>query len=477
MVSRSSRLIVPAACLVMLGCPSDPPPSPEGGTGTGTDTGPSSEGTGTTAAPMETSADGTGTSTGAASEDSGSSESTGDGYDPNEDIPPYDEEGCHDIYAQDNLPTFEIEVHPLIWDQLMWEWDNGAANEEAGIDPKPYHSLIEFRYGDIVIDDAAIRLKGNPTFWDPLPGDKMQFQIGFHTQDPDGRFLGIKRLSLDAATFNRHLLRDRLSLRFMREVGVRAPCANNARLVVNGEYYGIFTNVEKLDEVFLERTMEDPTGDLWKRASWELKTNEKTATDVRLDAMRDATTFAELDQYLDVQQALLTYATEAVIPNSDGSWAGGLNFYLYDDPKRGKFMLLPWDLDNTFERFNDPPDGDYPINPDPVTWEKRTTHGRPFYDLILTDPASFDFYIDTIDQALHTGYDTTQMLAWIDEMSAQIEQAVLDDMNKPYSNDLYYNRLDDLREYVQGRYIWVDDWLVCWQTGGVNDGTGQCVPP
>jgi hypothetical protein len=400
------------------------------------------------------------------------------GVDPNDQIPPPDAEGCPAIYAQDLLPTFEVTIDPEYWELLMWEWNNGAANEAADLEYNPYHPLVEFRYGDVVIDDAHIRLRGNPTYWEPLPLDKMQFQIGFHVDDPDGTFWGLKRLALDAATFNRHMLRDRLSLRFMRDVGIVAPCANNARLVVNGEYYGIFTNIEKLDEVFLQRTMEDPSGDLWQRASWVHESG--TGDESRLDLLRDvdeADELAQLDQLMDVEQALLTYAAEAVIPDSDGAWAGGLNFFVYDDPVRGKFMLLPWDLDNTFERFGDDPNGEYPTNPDPIVWEKGTTHGRPWYEVALADPAYHDLYIDIIDQIVHEGYEPTKMLGWIDEMSTQIEDAVLTDTNKPYPNSTYHNKLEELRAYVQVRYDFLDEWVQCWQSGGGSDPQGYCVMP
>jgi spore coat protein CotH len=185
----------------------------------------------------------------------------------------------------------------------------------------------------------------------------------------------------------------------------------------------------------------------------------------------------QLDQLMDLEQALRTYAAEAVIPDSDGSWAGGLNFFLYDDPARGKFMLLPWDLDNTFERFEDAPDGEYPVNPDPLVWEKPTTRGRPWYDVAVSDPAYRDLYIDIIDEILHEGYEPTQMLGWIDEMAAQTEEAVLTDMNKPYSNNTYNVRLQDLRDYIPIRYEFVDEWLQCWQSGGTADPEGYCVPP
>jgi hypothetical protein len=470
------------ACAALLACSANPPQAAEGGAEssgpaeTSGTTGAETAGTTEVAAEESTSSSDTSSSTDAT--DATTDPVPDMGVDPNDQIPPPDAEGCPAVYAQDLLPTFEIVVDEDVWELLMWEWNNGAANEAAGLEYNPYHPLEEFRYGDVVIHDAHIRLRGNPSFWEPLPLDKMQFQIGFHVDDPDGRFWGLKRLVLDAATFNRHMLRDRLSLRFMRAVGIAAPCANNARLVVNGEYYGVFTNIEKLDEVFLERTMEDPSGALWDRHNWEHKWGP--TDEDRLALLRDVedpSDIAELDQLMDIEQALLTYAAEAVIPDSDGAWAGGLNFFVYDDPVRGKFMLLPWDLDNTFDRFGDEPNGEYPTNPDPVVWEKGNTHGRPWYDVALTDPAYFDFYIDTIDQVLHEGYEPTQMLGWIDEMSAQIEDAVITDVNKPYPNSTYYNKLEELREYVQVRYDFLDEWVQCWQSGGTSDPQGYCVPP
>jgi CotH kinase protein len=395
--------------------------------------------------------------------------------DPNEQIPPPDEEGCHAIYAQDLLPTFELTVSPETWEILEWEWANGQANEDLGIDTHPYHPLAEFRYGDIVITDAKIRLRGNPSNWDAE--NKMQFQIGFAQYHDSGHFLGLERVLFDAAMYNRHMLRDRLSLSIMRDMGIDAPCANHARLEVNGEYYGLFTNIEKLDENFLERVFDDPTGDLWDRHNWELETNKDTATNERVLSLKNANSIEELETYLDLEQALQLYAAEAIIPNSDGPWAGGLNYFVYDDPLRGKFVILPWDLDNGLDRFNGPPDGDYPINPDPIVWEKATTHGRPWYDLALADPEWFNFYLQSIEQQVASGYQIEELHARIDAYTAQIQEAALEDTNKPYSNDLYLTKVAELHVYVQTRHDFLLSWLACWQDSGVSDQDGYCEPP
>jgi spore coat protein CotH len=395
--------------------------------------------------------------------------------DPNQQIPPLDEEGCHGLYAQDLLPTFELTMSQEVWDELVQEWEDGSENEEMGIDHNPYHPLDEFRYGEIRIADAQIRLRGNPEFWDPE--DKMQFQIGFNQNHKSGRFLGLRRLAFDAATFNRHMLRDRLALSIVRDMGIIATCANNARLVINGEYYGIFTNLEKLDDEFLQRVFDDPTGDLWDRHSWELKTNEDSTNDDRLNALLEADSIEELEEYLDFEQALRVFAAEAIIPDSDGMWAGGTNFFLYDDPISGKFVMLPWDFDNTFERFSDPPDGDYPVNPDPVVWEKPTTHGRPWYEEALDEDEWFEYYIEAIGEQFESSYSVEKLHSRIDTWTAQIQDSVLEDTNKPYSNEKYLDEVQQLRDYVQTRHDFMVEWLECWEEGGEPDDEGYCEEP
>lgn len=422
----------------------------------------------------------------------------GPGEDPNLDIPPPDAEGCHAIYAQDHFPEFHLVVQDIVWDKLQYYWDNGELLEDdPDEDAKEYLPLEVFRYqhpgyDEIEIYDAEIRLRGNETNWDPLPGDKMQFQIGFHVNDPEtGNFLGLERILFDAATFNRTMMRDRLALQILRDVGVPAPCANNARVYVDVEYldpaeeaesgaeffYGVFTNIEKLDETYLERAWADPSGDLWKRASWELKTNVETSTDTRLDALEAAMTLATVETYLDLEAALRLFAADAALPDSDGPWAGGLNYYLYDDPSSGKFQLLPWDLDNTFDRFDDTePGGAYPPNPDPIVWEKANTWGRPWFDLPLEDPIWHAYFIDMMREVVDLGYQPDILHARIDDYDAQIRDAVHADAYKPYPNDTYDYKVEQLHDHIQDQYEFLEQWLACWEGGGTPDAEGYCVP-
>jgi spore coat protein CotH len=373
---------------------------------------------------------------------------------------------CDVVYSHDALPTFELGISESVWTALLDDWANGYANKEAGLEYKPERPLDSFRYGDEVITNASVRLRGNPRWW--AGQNKMQFEISFNAYDKEGRFHGLRHVLFDAARSNRSFLRDRLALSVMRDVGLPTPCANNARVIVNDTYYGLFTNIEKIDKGFLERNFAEANGNLYKRARWEQKTNEDQPDDERLDALRDATTTLELDRYMDLDEALLEWAAEAVLPDGDGAWAGGLNFYLYDHRETG-FMILPWDLDATFTRL------DYDV--DPMTYLKEDDHGRPFYDLALSDPALRTAYMAALEHVLTTGYRADVLQARIDAWAAQIAQAAADDVNKPFTTDEHLAQMAEEREFVAQRAAFVAEWLSCWQGGGEDtDGDGRCEP-
>ncbi|MDC0670122.1 CotH kinase family protein [Nannocystis radixulma] len=367
---------------------------------------------------------------------------------------------CPEIYSQDILPTFELELAPSELAGLKAEWE--AAND----DNKPDHPVKQFKYQDEIITYASVRLRGNDTWWHGQ--NKMQLEVGFNTYDKKGRFQGLKKILFDAAEYNRTFLRDRLAMHILRDVGLPAPCANNARLMLNGEYYGLFTSIEKVDSEFIERYFELDEGNLYKKGGdWEKKTNEENPDDSDIEELDDADNFAEVAAILNLDEAVLEWAAEAVIPDNDGAWAGGLNFYVYNDPKTG-FNIIPWDKDATFDRVE--PDVD------PYTYIKPNDKGRPLYEIVTDNPEWFAKYIAAIEHVLATGYDVGVLHARMDAWSAQIEEAALSDGNKPFTNKQYHSAVEEMREFIAERAAFVDDWLDCWRGGGKKSGSGHCVP-
>ena len=358
--------------------------------------------------------------------------------------------GCPEIYAQDLLPTFELEVTPQVLSGLKKEW------EAADDDDLTKFPLKAFTYGDTTITNASIRLRGNASHWSGQ--GKMQFEVEFNTFDKKGRFMGLRQVLFDAAEYNRSFLRDRLALAILRDAGVPASCANNARLVLNGEYYGLFTSIEKVDKEFLERHFEDPDGNLYKRGGggslgWSKKTNEEDDDLGDIKELNAAKDLDDLLEVLDLEQALLEWATEAVIPNRDGLWAGGLNGYTYHDPKTGRFVMIPWDLDDSFTRLE--PDVD------PIKFKKEgdVFHGRPFYDIALANSTWRKQYVAAVAHALTTAYDKDVLQQRIDAWAAQIEQAVAEDPNRPFTMKEHLDQVKEMREFVAERSAFLKDWL------------------
>ena len=70
-------------------------------------------------------------------------------------------------------------------------------------------------------------------------------------------------------------MQERLGFTTMAELfGQPAPCANNARVTINGQYYGLFVNEEHVGGGFIRRVFpEAPNGDLFA-GGYTPKTNE-----------------------------------------------------------------------------------------------------------------------------------------------------------------------------------------------------------
>ena len=385
---------------------------------------------------------------------------TGTGGTTGDPVEPWSPKGCPAIYAQDLLPTFEIEISESELAGLHTEW---LAADDYNT---PEHPLIAFKFGDIVVKDATARLRGNATWW--YQQGKMQLEISFNTYNDKGRFKGLRKLVFDAAAANTSFLRDRLAMTILQDVGLPTPCANNARINLNGEYYGLFTSIEKIDKEFLERRFEDPEGDLYKRAKWEKKTNESDKDDSALEDLLDADNVDELLEFMNLEQALLEWAAEAVMPDGDGAWAGGLNYYLYRDSKTG-FNVLPWDMDATFTRL--------PYDTDPYVYLKPSDWGRPFYDIATADPEWFAKYIEKLDYVLEHGYKVDVLQERMDTWAAQIADAAAEDPNKPFSTSDHLTGVKAQRSYVAKRAEFVKQWLKCWQDGGTKNEDGTCKPP
>ncbi|MDP8254836.1 MAG: CotH kinase family protein [Candidatus Alcyoniella australis] len=357
---------------------------------------------------------------------------------------------CDEIYQQDNLPLFEIQIAQSDWDELLYNYQYGMEIPE----PRSYFPLIEFRYGDETISNAAIRLRGSPDHWWPDP--KMQFNISFKQYDEDGRFRGMRKLNLDNAHGDHTIFHDRLGMQFFRDLGVPAPCVNHAKLNINGEYFGLYVNIEHVDQEFLRRNFgKQDEGNLYKSMShfiYEKKTNESDPDMSDVELFEADLNLDELDAITDLDEAIVEWAGEALAPHLDGYFAGAVNYYLYNHPQRG-FIFIPWDIDYSFDLA--------PYELDLIDFVSSWGHGKPKQFLtVLTDNGWYQRYLSEIERA-RTYYDPELLNQRIDLYADQIEDAMATDPNPSFTLVEHQQAESNLRQHIAKRWEFSQGWLNC----------------
>ncbi len=350
------------------------------------------------------------------------------------------------MYDPDVVSGFSVVIEPSEWDAILDEYVNWKDRRNSGLEVKPWHPLVSFRWAEDpenrLVTDAHIRLKGNPCCsWE---GDKMQFVIAFNQVDRDGRFEGVRKIALDAPFYDPSVLRERVALSYFEDAGFAGSCANSATLTINGELYGLYSNIEYVDDELLDRQYPDEErGSLYKFDYIRQRFENKNGPGGIEDLQALYATQYEIDELVeafDIDQALDYWAAEAVINQSDGYWAGSINFYLYDRPGHG-WTFLPWDLDNAIDYWG------ARRNP----FQRKDYHGVAGHlDTVFENPEWKDaFKADVAD--MHQLYDPDVLIERIDRWDAQIRPFIEAEPHRAFTMDEHDRAVESLRAHVSVR--------------------------
>jgi hypothetical protein len=365
---------------------------------------------------------------------------------------------CADIYSDDLFPTYELQIAPGDWSALLDDFYSMQQNAAAHVDYHPWHTLDEFKYGNEVIHDALIRLKGWSSWWQSEMDNppKLQFVISFNEIDSHARFHGLRKVELDMPRIDPSYLRERTSLFYLRALGVPAQCANSARVFINGAFYGLYTNLERPDQTFVDRLFPGASnGDLWDWGQ-TLDTNTDTMglPKPHLDAFWAAYDTTSLAAITDMDEALLEWASEAMLNDADGYWIGHANFLIYDHPTRG-WLWIPHDLDAAIT-WNDP-------RIDPMFyWEGGGAWSPPWqhYVAVLRDHDWREHYVAALSRS-YDAYVAAHLPDLVDRYAAQISDAAAADPTRPFTFDDHLREVAYLKQAIGTRADTVRAWLDC----------------
>jgi hypothetical protein len=263
-----------------------------------------------------------------------------------------------ELFAAENLVRFDIELPPESMQALR---------ERPG-----EYASGNLRYRDQSLASIGVRLKGEASFREL--DDKPAFRLKLDELVPGQRLFGLKRLTLNNDVQDPSSLSQSLVYRVFREARLPAPRCNHALVYVNGDYYGLYSNVETEDKAFLSRWFSSDEGNLYEEGgsdlvpgaapAFDLETNEERNDRRDLEALIGALARATPEDFtevvgleLDLEQYLSFAAFEALAGGEDGySYVLGPpnNYRLYRDPGTERFVFLPWGLDRALRPRFDP---------------------------------------------------------------------------------------------------------------------------
>src|SRR3954469_20014064 len=208
---------------------------------------------------------------------------------------------CPDLFRQDTVRTYSIDISDAEWNAMFAEFHD-LASLLSGADFTVYHPVVFHLDGEKV--DAAIRLHGQSSWLQAVMNDgdraKMQFRVAFDRADPNAKFHGYDKLVFDMPRSDWTFMHDRLAHAWLRQIGLLAPCAASARLVINGQYYGLYVIEENIGHRMVKQFFPgNPNGDLWK-AGEQAETNPATANSARKDAFWAATNLPSVEAIVDL---------------------------------------------------------------------------------------------------------------------------------------------------------------------------------
>ena len=158
---------------------------------------------------------------------------------------------CSDLFQQDIVRTYSIDIDPTEWTSVMGEFNELATLTATGNDFVVRHPVV-FHMGSETVSDATLKLHGQSSWAQTAMLDgsraKIQFDISFHQNDPNGKFHGIEKLVFDMPRSDWTFMHDRLAHAWLRQVGIASGCAASARVEINGSYYGLFVAEENTNK-------------------------------------------------------------------------------------------------------------------------------------------------------------------------------------------------------------------------------------
>ena len=267
------------------------------------------------------------------------------------------------LYEPTALRTIFLDFENKDWEKELEDFHGTDVDVPATVtvDGKAYKNV-------------GVHFRGMSSYMGVPAGFKRSLNLSFDMADEKQRLMGYKTLNLLNAntdpTFMSTVLYSHLA-----GPHLPTPKANFVKVVINGESWGVYTNVQQFDKVFLQDNYKTTKGTRWKvrgspggrggleffgddpaayKRAFEIKSKDdpeawkklinlcKVLNQTPPDKLEEA-----LKPILDIDAVLWFLALDVALINSDGYWTRASDYTIYLDEK-DKFHIVPHDMNESF---------------------------------------------------------------------------------------------------------------------------------
>ncbi len=340
-------------------------------------------------------------------------------------------------FAMDRVLEVSIEIAEDDWDTLRHQtrtFEDLMAEIERYELSRPFADIYTWFSATVTIDgethaEVGVRKKG---FLGSQSDTKPSLKLRYDKYVEDQSLGGVmERMTLNNSIQDPSMINTCLSYQVFAAAGLPSPRCNFATVTVNGKELGLYIHVEEIKAPMLARHFDSAEGNLYEgtvsdfdpvyRGTFEKKTNEDeddwSDVDAVMAALQDPSDagLAALGEIVDLDRFLSFWATEVLVGHWDGYTGDRNNYHFYREPN-GKFVFIPWGVDDTFHLKDDPNPFDNISNPPPSVLALTAIPNR-----LYNAPEWRAQYAKRLKEILDTAWDEEALLARVDEMAAIVQ--------------------------------------------------------
>ena len=278
------------------------------------------------------------------------------------------------VFDPDVINDIWLDIPPASWTLIDDEALSGCAPHL-----RSYHAGT-VKFGTAEFTGSGIRVKGGCGSSRELD-EKAAFKANLSWDNPsvDGCPNSRKHRGLKKFTFNNQVedasyTHERIGYDFFQKLGIPVPRVAPVRLHVNNQLWGLYLNVETIDRRFLARHFDSKRGmlyeadygcDIGEEDCFMMKFDTDECDDPSVGDPTDMTPLRRLhtrlaqipsddfypaiDQIIDFDAYLTTWAAATIMGFWDGYPNDPNNYRIYHDPSDDRWTLIPTGIDQLFE--------------------------------------------------------------------------------------------------------------------------------